>query len=206
MRVRTRRRELLLARDIQTASVRGSQPLAVAPECTTQKPCNKRRSTHAHVPSIALPDVYLSTPRMREMRAHIYASCMRACSCPCSSCSVSPARKLAKPQFFPTLHSFNVVLARPHSRSIWRRRRGGHNLTMRTTRTRIRSDAPGFEGSNFKFILYLFVLVFVLQFIAEPTCAETRKEKCYGNTRAPVTGQCVRPTCGKNAYPCKCMR
>ena len=34
------------------------------------------RSAHAHVPSIALPDVYLSTPRMREMRAHMPHACM----------------------------------------------------------------------------------------------------------------------------------
>ena len=71
------------------------------------------RSAHAHVPTISLHDCYFSTPRMREMRAHMCL--MRACSCPCSSCNVSPPSKLAKPNCVPTLHSFNVVLAWPRS-------------------------------------------------------------------------------------------
>ena len=71
---------------------------------------------------------------MRGMRAHsclyvyircnkrnhrspclIFTSRLHACSCPCSSRNVSPASNNIGSAFFPTLHSFNVVLARPRS-------------------------------------------------------------------------------------------
>ena len=61
--------------------------------------CIKRRSAHAHVPSISLPDFYLSTPRM--VMSVIIMQCV--------------ARKQIDSALFPTLHSFNVVLARPRS-------------------------------------------------------------------------------------------
>ena len=54
---------------------------------------------HAHVPSISLPDCYLSTPRM--VMSVIIMQCV--------------ARTQIGSTFFPTLHSFNVVLARPRS-------------------------------------------------------------------------------------------
>ena len=73
-----------IRREAETA-VSSRETIGAVAKAQTHACSYKRRSTHAHVPSIILPDFYISTPRMREMRAHIYASYMRACSCPCSS-------------------------------------------------------------------------------------------------------------------------
>ena len=73
--------------------------------------CIKRRSVHAHVPSISLPDCYLSTPRM--VMSVIIMQCV--------------ARTQIGSTFSrPFIRSMSSSLG--HARSIWRRRRRGQQL------------------------------------------------------------------------------